>query len=121
MSPIAWFMPPVCGSTGMAWQRFAAGSALGVTLGVGMFVAIGYAAAWGAARGDVDVQAFIAAHKWALLAGGQSAAVDDGEPGGTAGRPMLDVLRHQDQHLLRSGTEHQGVQEGGEHRHRSRP
>lgn len=33
---------------------------------------------------------------WALLAGGQSAAVDDGEPGGTAGRPMLEVLRHQE-------------------------
>jgi uncharacterized YigZ family protein len=33
---------------------------------------------------------------WALMAGGQSAANDDGEPGGTAGRPMLEVLRHRE-------------------------
>ena len=33
---------------------------------------------------------------WALLAGGQSAAVDDGEARGSAGRPMLEVLRHHD-------------------------
>ena len=31
---------------------------------------------------------------WALMAGGQSAAVDDGEPSGTAGRSMAEVLRH---------------------------
>jgi uncharacterized YigZ family protein len=31
---------------------------------------------------------------WALMAAGQSAANDDGEPGGTAGLPMLNVMRH---------------------------
>lgn len=46
---------------------------------------------------------------WALMAGGQSAAVDDGEPSGTAGRPMLDVLRHQQlQGVLATVVRHYG-------------
>ncbi|MEZ5997329.1 MAG: VTT domain-containing protein [Hyphomonas sp.] len=71
LGPVAWFMPAICGSVGLPWQRFALGSAIGVLLGVGGFVCLGYAGAWGAEHGDVDVRALIADHKWAILLVGQ--------------------------------------------------
>ncbi|MCQ4437308.1 YigZ family protein, partial [Clostridioides difficile] len=46
---------------------------------------------------------------WALLAGGQSGMSDDGEPSGTAGRPMLDVLRqHELDGVLGAGERYYG-------------
>ena len=50
-----------------------------------------------------EAQAFIEQHSdlnashncWAWKLGDQYRSTDDGEPGGTAGRPMLEVLRHQ--------------------------
>jgi len=72
LGPVAWFMPAICGSLRLSWPRFAIGSALGVLLGVGGFVVLGYAGAWGAEHGDVDIQAIIMGHKWTFLIAGQA-------------------------------------------------
>lgn len=71
LGPVAWFMPPICGGAGMPWRRFALGSLAGVIIGVGMFLILGYATAWGADQTNFNVDGFIGKYKWALLIGGQ--------------------------------------------------
>lgn len=71
MGPIAWVTPPLAGSLLMNYVKFAVGSLLGVLLGVGQFLLLGWIGAYGAERGGFDPQRFLTDHFWTLFFAGQ--------------------------------------------------
>ncbi|MEZ5946921.1 MAG: VTT domain-containing protein [Hyphomonas sp.] len=71
LGPIAWFMPAICGSVGLAMAPVRRRLAAGVLLGVGGFVCVGFAGAWSAEQGQIDVRGLISEHKWTILLVGQ--------------------------------------------------
>lgn len=42
LGPVAWFMPFIAGSMGVSWARFSVFSTLGLLLGGGQFILLGY-------------------------------------------------------------------------------
>lgn len=73
MGPIAWIMPALVGTLGFRYRAFAAGSAIGVVLGVGLFLTAGWFGAWAAENGGFDIRAFAEANFWTIILLGQAA------------------------------------------------
>lgn len=75
MGPAAWFTPPIAGVMRIPYRRFALGSAFGVLLAVGGFVALGALSAKGMELAKWDGMAMLRTHFWALVIGVNLVAV----------------------------------------------
>ncbi len=71
MGPVAWITPPLAGSIAVPYPRFALGSLIGVVLGVGQFLVLGWLSAFGAERGGFSPEAYLADHFWTIFIIGQ--------------------------------------------------
>ncbi|WP_439620880.1 DedA family protein [Hyphomonas sp.] len=71
MGPIAWITPPLAGNLSMPYSRFSLGSLIGVVLGVGQILVLGWVGAYSAERGGFDPKTFLETHFWTLFIGGQ--------------------------------------------------
>lgn len=75
LGPIAWITPPLAGSVSMPYGKYALGSLIGVLLGVGQFLLLGWFGAWAAGQGGFDVDAFMQQHFWRLILVGQGVVI----------------------------------------------
>lgn len=69
LGPVAWMTPPLAGSLGVAWRKFALGAVFGVLVGAGQFVAIGWFGALSAKLGGIDVGRFLEHNLWTIIIG----------------------------------------------------
>jgi len=72
MGPVAWITPPLAGSLRVPYHLFATGSLIGVLLGVGQFLVLGWFSAYGAKLGGFSPEAFLDQHFWTIFITGQA-------------------------------------------------
>ena len=72
MGPVAWITPPLAGALRVPYRFFAMGSLIGVVLGVGQFLVLGWLSAYGATLGGASVDGFLQAHFWTIFIAGQA-------------------------------------------------
>lgn len=75
LGPFAWVTPSVAGAIRVPYPRFAAYSAIGVTIGVGMFLLMGWLIAAGARAVRFDLGHWIKTHAWETMLIGNLLAV----------------------------------------------
>ena len=72
MGPVAWITPPLAGTLSIPYRLFAIGSLIGVLLGVGQFLVLGWLSAYGAQIGGFSPETFITEHFWLIFVTAQA-------------------------------------------------
>jgi membrane protein DedA with SNARE-associated domain len=75
LGPFAWVTPSVAGALRVPYPRFAIFSAIGVSIGVGMFLLMGWLIAEGARVVRFDLGAWMSDHAWEAMLVGNLLAV----------------------------------------------